>query len=85
MAEFYNSLLKRMEVKAMLNSVGNPGTAKSSKFIAENFKVGEDVVSVKKIENNYGSNEFIIHAFIYDSLGDKVKVEPKLKEVKKAS
>ena len=84
MADFYNSLLKRREVIAILSSIGNPGIVQSSKFISEKFKVGEDVISVKRIENNYGSKEFSVHAFIYDSLDDKAKVEPKLKEVKAA-
>lgn len=83
MNEFYNSLLKRKEVTATLSSASNPGFAFSTKFIAEHFKVGEDVVSIKKIENNYGSREFRVFAFVYDTVDAKSKTEPKIKEAKK--
>ena len=85
MADFYNSLMKRREVIAMLSSNGNPGNVQSSKFVADNFKVAEDLISIKKIENNYGSKDFRIHAFVYDSVEDKTRIEPKLKEVKKTA
>ena len=82
MKEFYNSLLKRKEVVAVFSSASNPGFAHSTKFIADHFKVGEDVVAIKKIENNYGSREFRVSAFVYDSSSDRSKTEPKVKEKK---
>jgi ribosomal protein S24E len=80
--ETYNSLLKRKEVTAVFASPSNPGFAHSTKFIADHFKVAEDIISIKRIENNYGSREFRVHAFVYDSVDDKLKTEPKVKAKK---
>jgi len=81
--EFKNDLLKRKEVLVSNVYSSNPGLSQSLKDVASKFKVSEDVIVLRRVGNEFGNNEFIIDAFIYDSLEDKEKVEPKKKEKKK--
>ena len=52
--------------------------------IVEKFKGDEESVVVKLVKNNYGANEFLVEALIYDSAEHRNKIEPKKKEKKKA-
>ena len=78
--EFKNSLLKRKEVKVSQEYESNPGFNKALQDIAKHFKVQEDFIVINKLESNFGTNEFLIEAFIYNSLKDKERIEPKKKE-----
>lgn len=80
--DFRNNLLKRKEVLFSVEAVSNPGFQKIHEQCANHFKVEADKVVVKKIWSNFGSREFFIEAFIYDSVKDKEKTEPKLKPKK---
>jgi len=80
--EFDNRLLKRKEVEVSDRYNSNPGLSKVLEDIAKHLKVKEEVVVIKKINSHFGSNNFLIDAFIYDSPADKERVEPKKKEKK---
>jgi ribosomal protein S24E len=80
--EFHNSLLKRKEIIIGKEYDANPGFSQTGKDIATHFKVSEDVVVVRRVGSNFGSNEFVIDFFIYDSVKDKENIEPKKKEKK---
>lgn len=80
--EFKNSLLKRKEVELSDSYESNPGLEKARKEVAGHFKVAEDVVVVRKVGSSFGANEFVVEVFIYDSVADKEKIEPKKKEKK---
>jgi len=82
MNDFKNSLLKRREVKVVVESPSNPGFQNSIKMIADQFKASEDSIAVKEVKSKFGRNTFLIDAFIYDSVKDKELIEPK-KKVKK--
>ncbi len=82
--DFKNSLLKRREVKLVIESEKNPGMQEAAKAIAENFKVSEDVVAVKALKSKFGRKTFLVDAFIYDSVNDKNNIEPKKKKNKSA-
>ena len=84
MKDVKNLLLKRRELKVLLEAPSNPGFANSTKMIADQFKASEDVIIVKEIKSKFGRNTFLIDAFIYDSAADKKMIEPKPK-VKKAA
>lgn len=84
MKDFKNDLLKRREVKFLVESQGNPGLVNAGRIIAEEFKADESAVAVKAVKSKFGSNTFLIDAFIYETSGDKDKIEPKKKEKKKA-
>jgi ribosomal protein S24E len=77
--EFKNDLLNRREVVVLLDSESNPGFENVTKLLAEKFKSDVAHVVVKGIRNNYGSKEFVIESFIYDSAEHKHKTERKKK------
>lgn len=77
-----NDLLKRKEIKIVVDAEKNPGYDNAMKLIAEQFKAKEDVVVVREVKSKFGRNTFLIEAFIYDSIEDKARIEPKKKEKK---
>jgi ribosomal protein S24E len=82
--ETQNTLLKRKEVLASLPSESNPGLENTKKSLSEKFKAELDKIAIKHVKNNFGTNEFLVEAFIYESLEDKDRIEPKVKPKKKA-
>ena len=83
--DFRNELLKRREIQFRINAESNPGFEGAKKNIVEKLKVDNESVVVKLVKNNFGANEFLIDALIYDSKGHKDMFEPKKKEKKKAA
>lgn len=79
-----NNLLKRREIKLVVNAEKNPGMADASKMIAEHFKSNEDVIIVRELKSKFGRDSFLIDAFIYNSVQDKEQTEPK-KKIKKGA
>ena len=77
--DFRNDLLKRKEVKIVINAEKNPGIISSAKIVADNFKVDENLVVLKTLKSKFGRDTFLIEAFIYNSLADKEMIEPKNK------
>ena len=80
--ETKNNLLKRTELQIKIESSGNPGFEQSKKSAAEKFKAELDNIALKRVINNFGTNEFLIEAFIYESIADKERIEPKPKAKK---
>jgi ribosomal protein S24E len=80
--DFRNDLLKRRELKLVVNADKNPGFAEAMKMIVEKFKAKEDATVVREVKSKFGRDTFLIDAFIYDSSEQKQKIEPK-KRVKK--
>lgn len=78
-----NNLLKRREVKLVIDSDSNPGYENSRKIISKQFKCEEENIAVKNVKSKFGRKTFLIDAFIYDNVKDKDSIEPKPK-VKKA-
>ncbi len=81
--DFRNDLLKRREVKLIINADKNPGMAGASKIMSEHFKACEDCIVIKTLKSKFGRDTFLIDAFVYDSVADKQRIEPKKKEKKK--
>lgn len=81
--ETNNKLLKRKEVIVKEKYDSNPGFAKATQDIATKFKAQEEAIAIKKINSKFGTNNFEIEAFIYNTVEDKAKIEPKPKEKKK--
>lgn len=81
-SDFTNALLKRKEIVASHNYESNPGIAQATKDVADLLNVGEDVVVIKKVGSSFGSGEFLIEAFVYDSLKSRELMEPRKKEKK---
>ena len=79
MKDFKNTLLKRREVKVLIQAEKNPGFQQAIQIIAQQFKVTEDVIAVKIVKSKFGRDTFLIDAFIYNSPADKLVFEPKPK------
>ena len=72
--EFRNDLLKRREVKMAVNAESNPGFDEVRKIIAEKFKVETENIVVNNVESKFGSDNFLVKAFIYDSLEQRKEI-----------
>ena len=83
--DFRNDLLKRKELKVIVESASNPGLSHARKIIADGFKAKEECVVVKELKSKFGRNTFLIDAFIYDSVDSLNKIEPKPKAKKAES
>jgi len=79
-----NVLLKRREVKIIVEAGKNPSMQEASKAIAENFKTAEENVAIKEIKGKFGMKTFLISANVYNNKEDKEKIEPKKKAKKGA-
>src|SRR3989344_5061981 len=78
--DFRNDLLKRREVKLVLEEESNPGYTKSKEAIAKKFKSPEVNIVVKHLKSKFGRKTFLIDAFIYDSEEDRKRIEHDKKE-----
>lgn len=84
-SEFRNELLKRKEVKFSVEAESNPGFTKVIEECANHFKVENERVVIKRLWNNFGTMNFFVEAFVYDSIEDKNNIEPKPKVKKEAA
>ena len=84
MKDLQNKLLNRREVQVVMESSSNPGFEGAKKIIGDNFKAKEEMIAVKKVKGKFGRDTFLVDAFIYDSVGDKERIEPKVKVKKSA-
>lgn len=82
LTENKNELLKRKEIIASLPSDSNPGFENSKQHISDKFKAQLENIAIKSVRNNFGTNNFLIEAFIYESVKDKERIEPKAKAKK---
>lgn len=74
-----NELLNRREIVASVEEGKNPGIEAVRKEIAVKLKADENALAVKSLKGKFGSNEFLIEAFVYNSAQDKERIEPKVK------
>lgn len=77
-----NSLLKRREVKIIVEAKSNPGFSDAMKMVSEQFKAKEENIVVHNVKGKFGRKTFLIDAFVYDSKEDKERIEPKPKAKK---
>jgi len=81
--DFKNELLKRQEIKISLEAEKTPSFEEARKIISEHFKKAEEVIEILGIKGSFGSNEFKIEAFIYDSKEDLEKAKQLTKKQRK--
>ena len=84
MKDLQNKLLNRREVQVVMESSSNPGFDGAKKIIGDNFKAKDEMIVVKKVKGKFGRDTFLVDAFIYDSVNDKERIEPKVKVKKSA-
>jgi ribosomal protein S24E len=82
--DFKNELLKRREIKMVVESQKNPSYEEAMKTVSGEFKAQEEAIVVKGIHGKFGRKTFLIEALIYDSKEDKEKTEQKSKKEKEA-
>jgi len=78
-----NELLGRREILFAVEGKSNPGFAQAVSIAAKEFETDEGLIAIKSIKSSFGSNEFIIEAFAYNTSEGKMRSEPKPKEKKK--
>ena len=78
-----NFLMDRREVKVEVDAEKTPSFVEASEMLTKEFKVDKDLICIKKIEGRFGTQNFIISAFIYKDKQAKERFEPKPKEKKK--
>ena len=61
----------------------NPGKEGAKKAVVDFLKVDGNLVVIKRVVGNFGSNVFYVEAYVYDNEDAMKKVEPKPKEKKK--
>ena len=83
MKDIHNKLLQRREISLNMEFEKNPGLQVALEKVASHFKVSSDVIAVKRLTNSFGNNDFLIEAFVYDSVDAKKMIEPKVKLKKK--
>ena len=81
-SETKNSLLKRREIKASLESQTNPGFKGVSDATVQHFKVSAEQVVVREVNNGFGKHSYVVSCFVYDSPEFKESIEqkPKIKK-----
>jgi ribosomal protein S24E len=81
-----NTLLHRTDVTVVISAPSNPGVAVVTTQLAEQFKVAPDAIAVKTMHGNYGKQQVLVNASVYDSVEAKQRIEqkPKTKKEKKA-
>lgn len=79
-----NDLLKRREVKIIIEESGNPGFVKAKEFVVKEFKAEPGLILMNNVKGKFGRDTFLIDAFIYDTKEDMEKLEgvQKIEEVK---
>ncbi|MFH1325304.1 MAG: hypothetical protein ABIH49_00850 [archaeon] len=80
--EFENKLFNRKEISLEIETKITPKTEEIKKLISDKFSLPAGNVEMKKINGKFGSNNFIINAFVYNSEEDKNKIENKNKKTK---
>lgn len=82
--DFRNELLKRREVKLIIEAGSNPGFDEAGKLVKEKFGASDEQVVVRNVKSKFGRKTFLLDAFIYDSAEDRERIEQKPKVKKEA-
>jgi ribosomal protein S24E len=70
-----NELLKRREIKVIIEAEKNPSTLEVTKNLAEHFKTKEENISLKVVRGKFGRKTFLAVARIYNNKEDKDATE----------
>lgn len=75
----HNALLKRREISLKVSASSNPGFTQALNMIAEKTHAKEEQIVIKAVRSTFGSNMFVIEAYVYNTRADKERVEPRKK------
>lgn len=73
--EIDNPLFKRKEVELTVRAKINPSKNEVDKMLSEKYSSNPDKIRIKKIDSQFGSNEFRITANIYETREDMFNTE----------
>jgi ribosomal protein S24E len=73
--EIRNDLLKRTEIKFILESDKNPSYDEVKKLISEQYSKTPECVDILNINGRFGRSTFLIIAYVYDSPDILTKVK----------
>ncbi len=73
--DFKNLLLGRREIVGVIAGESNPGFDKAKEELVNKLKVEKELVVIKKLGSKFGRKEFVVDAFVYNSAGDKDRIE----------
>ena len=78
-----NQLLKRIEFKGTLTFTGaTPAYPQIRQALATQLKVKEDVIAIKQVLTSFGATQATFTAYVYETVDQLVKIEPKIKAKK---
>jgi len=78
--EKHNSLFRRKEIKAALESETTPSRSHVLELLSKKFETPKENIKIKGIKGNFGIKNFSIEANIYPSKEEKEMVELKKKK-----
>ena len=79
-----NALLKRLEVNGKINFEGaTPSNVQLTEALAKEIKKEADLIVIKNIYTNFGRQEAMFTALVYDTLDAKKAIEVLTPQVKK--
>jgi ribosomal protein S24E len=79
-----NQFFRRHEIILSVESLKTPTFTEMQTQLADEVKTDKELVAVKSIKGGFGSNKFVVSAFVYSNAEDKKRFEPKPK-VKKGT
>ncbi len=79
-----NSLFKRKEILAEINSETTPNRIEIEKILSKKFSQPAENIKIKTIKGNFGSKTFRIKANVYEMMEDKEQTEIKTKKQREA-
>ncbi len=78
-----NEFLKRKEISISEHFDSNPGYEKMKQEIAHKFKAEPGCIAIKSLKSGFGSRNFVVEFYIYDTVEDYTKMEVRKKKKKK--
>lgn len=78
-----NDLMKRRELKFVVEASKNPSFEEMSKLTADHFKSNEDQILVERIKGRFGKGTFLIDVSIYDTKELKEEAKKRQTKIKK--
>jgi ribosomal protein S24E len=79
-ADFKNNLMKRREVKMIMESDTNPSMESAKELVAKDMGVAVENVVIKLVKGKFGTNSFLVEALVYDNADVLKQIEPVIKK-----
>ncbi|EFK95393.1 30S ribosomal protein S24e [sediment metagenome] len=80
-----NKILQRTEIQAKISFTGaTPSNKQVQEEIAKKLNAGIDLVVTKQILTTFGNTQAEVKAYVYNTIDQMKKIEPKIKEKPKA-